>query len=86
MSSISRHASISSFSVNGSPTWTLGRLAADVSSNSCEASTLTPPIPSRPVLEPISTPTLPGSEARPRMSLSFGIIPRHMTFISGFSS
>ena len=48
----SRHASISSFSVNGSPTWTVGRLASLESSNSAEASRLAPWIPSRPVAEP----------------------------------
>src|SRR5258707_1147036 len=33
----SRHASISSFSVKGSPTWTVGRLASESSLNSAEA-------------------------------------------------
>ena len=53
----SRVHSISSFSMNGSPTWTLGRLAgpelpsADWSKVSL-ARTLTPPMPSPPVLAP----------------------------------
>ena len=47
----SRQASSSSFSVNGSPTWTVGRLASESSSNSAEAM-VAPWMPSRPVLEP----------------------------------
>ncbi len=47
----SRQASISSFSVNGSPTCTVGRLACGVSSNSAEAM-VAPWMPSRPVAEP----------------------------------
>ncbi len=49
--------SMRSFSMNGSPTWTLGRFAgpeppsADWSKVSL-ASTLTPPIPSPPVFAP----------------------------------
>ncbi len=48
----SRVHSMSSFSMNGSPTWTLGRLAGPVSSNVSLARMLTPPIPSPPVLAP----------------------------------
>ena len=44
-------ASISSFSAKGSPTWTVGRLSSDASSNSADAM-VAPWIPSRPVLEP----------------------------------
>ena len=47
----SRHASMSSFSVNGSPTCTVGRFSSDLSSNSAEAM-VAPWMPSRPVLEP----------------------------------
>ena len=49
-SSSLRHASISRFSSNGSPTWTLGRLAASASSSPkpADARTDTPPMPSRP--------------------------------------
>ena len=47
----SRQASISSFSVNGSPTWTVGRLASVSSLNSAEAM-VAPWMPSRPVLAP----------------------------------
>ena len=47
----SRQASIRSFSVNGSPTCTVGRLASVSSENSAEAM-VAPWIPSRPVLAP----------------------------------
>ncbi len=47
----SRHASSSRFSVNGSPTCTVGRFSSIVSSNSAEAM-VAPPTPSRPVLAP----------------------------------
>ena len=47
----SRQASISSFSVNGSPTWTVGRLASLSSENSADAM-VAPWMPSRPVLAP----------------------------------
>ena len=57
-------ASMSSFSMNGSPTCTLGpRCSASASSKVALASTDTPPMPSRPVLAPISTTTLPGPAA-----------------------
>ena len=49
---ISSVHSMSSFSMNGSPTWTLGRLAGPSASKVSLASTLTPPIPSPPVLAP----------------------------------
>ena len=48
--SSSRQTSSSFFSVKGSPTWTEGRFCSSVSSNSWLASTLAPPMPSRPVL------------------------------------
>ena len=47
----SRHASSSSFSMNGSPTCTAGRFSADRSSNSDEA-IVAPWMPSRPVFAP----------------------------------
>ncbi len=47
----SRQASSSSFSVNGSPTCTVGRFASESSENSAEAM-VAPWMPSRPVLEP----------------------------------
>ncbi len=45
-------ASIRSFSVKGSPIWTDGRDASEPSSSVAEASTETPPMPSRPVEAP----------------------------------
>ena len=47
----SRQASRRSFSVNGSPTCTVGRRSADVSSNASDA-IVAPWMPSRPVLAP----------------------------------
>ncbi len=86
-SSISRHASMRRFSSNGSPTCTLGRLAASCSSSPkpADASTDTPPMPSRPVVEPNSTARLPTPDARPSTSRSTGSIPRQNTFTSGLS-
>ncbi len=40
---------MSTFSMNGSPTCTAGRLVGPVSSNVSDASTETPPMPSPPV-------------------------------------
>jgi hypothetical protein len=88
-SSSVRQASMSRFSSKGSPTWTLGRLAASSPSSlppkPADASTDTPPMPSRPVVEPSSTATFPTPEARPRTRRSTGSSPRHSTFTSGFS-
>ena len=47
----SRHASISSFSVKGSPTCTVGRFSSLSSSKLADA-IVAPWMPSRPVLEP----------------------------------
>ena len=51
--------SISSFSMKGSPTCTLGRLAGPSASNVSEASTETPPMPSPPVRAPYRMTWLP---------------------------
>ncbi len=80
---------MSRFSSKGSPTCTLGRLAASLGVASAsppkaaEASTLTPPIPSRPVVEPRSTARLPSPVAAPSTRRSMGMTPRHSTFTSG---
>ena len=58
----SRHASISSFSVNGSPTCTVGRLASASSPKSADAM-VAPWMPSRPVLEPTYTIGFPTPDA-----------------------
>ena len=47
----SKQASINNFSVKGSPTWTVGFLSSEFSSNSAEAIEA-PWIPSLPVLDP----------------------------------
>ena len=47
----SRQASISFFSVKGSPTWTVGRFSSEPSPNSALAM-VAPWMPSRPVLAP----------------------------------
>ena len=57
-------ASISSFSANGSPTWTDGRLDGSWSPKVADASTDAPPMPSRPVAEPYSTTRLPDAVGR----------------------
>ena len=62
-SSSSRHASMSRFSSKGSPTCTDGRLASSPSAKPADASTLAPPMPSRPVAEPSSTARLPTPSA-----------------------
>ena len=49
---ISSVHSMSSFSMNGSPTCTEGRLAGPSASKVSEASTETPPMPSPPVRAP----------------------------------
>ena len=56
--------------VNGSPICTDGRFSALSSSRSCEASTLAPPMPSRPVSAPYSTTWLPTPAADARTSWS----------------
>ena len=83
-SSSSEHSS-SFFSVNGSPICTLGRLSSE-SSSSALASTDAPPIPSRPVLAPNSTTTLPTPAAAERISRSVSISPTHIALTRQFCS
>jgi hypothetical protein len=83
----SRSASVHSISflpVNGSPIWTLGRLASEPSSKPCEASTLAPPMPSRPVFDPYSTSRLPAPAAPADCSRSAGRTPTHIAFTRQF--
>jgi hypothetical protein len=82
----SRLASMSSFSANGSPTWTDGRLAALASSNVALARTLAPPIPSRPVVEPKRTTRLPGPGAAARVRWRSSSRPMAITLTSGFAA
>ena len=60
----SRLASISSFSANGSPTWTLAASTGRRPEGGADARTDAPPIPSRPVVEPNRTARLPGPGRR----------------------
>ncbi len=73
------------FSSNGSPTCTLGRLSASASAspNPADASTDTPPMPSRPVEEPRSTATLPTPVARPSTNWSAVRMPSARTLTRG---
>ena len=75
--------SISSFSMNGSPTWTLGRLAGPPSSKVSLASTETPPMPSPPVRAPYSTTRLPVPDAFARCRSSCRRTPTQSAFTSG---
>ncbi len=89
VSSSSRHASISRFSSKGSPTCTLGRLVSSTAPDSpplkpADASTLTPPMPSRPVVDPSRTARFPGPDAIPSTSRSAGSAPMQSTLTSGF--
>ena len=79
-STSSSEHSISFFSVNGSPIWTLGRFESSPSSRSCEASTEAPPMPSRPVSAPNSTTRLPAPAALARCSDSASSRPTHIAF------
>ena len=80
---------MSRFSSKGSPTCTLGRLVSSAAPASsplkpADASTLTPPMPSRPVLDPSNTARLPGPDAMPSTSRSTGNAPMHSTLTNGF--
>ena len=81
---ISSVHSISSFSWNGSPTWTLGRLAGPVDSKVSDARTLTPPIPSPPVRAPYRITWLPAPDALARWICSWRITPMQSALTSGF--
>ncbi len=79
----SRLASMSSFSANGSPTWTLGRLEGSSSVKVALARTEAPPIPSRPVVEPNRTTRLPGPGAAASVRSRSSISPMAITLTSG---
>ena len=74
---------MSSFSANGSPTWTDGRFEGSSSVNVALARTDAPPIPSRPVAEPNSTTRLPGPGAAASVSSRSSSSPMAMTLTSG---
>ncbi len=79
----SSEASMRSFSANGSPTWTLGRLDGSSSVNVALARTEAPPIPSRPVVEPNRTTRFPTPGARASVSSRSSSSPMAMTLTSG---
>ena len=80
---ISSEHSIKTFSTNGSPTCTAGRLAGPEASKVSDARTDTPPIPSPPVLAPYKTTKLPAPAALASLiSLCF-ITPTQSAFTSG---
>ena len=74
---------MSTFSANGSPTCTDGRLAGPSASKVSEASTLTPPMPSPPVRAPKSTTWLPSPVALARCRSSCRSAPTHRALTSG---
>ena len=69
--------------LHAGPLGVVGR-AVLAAAKPAEASTLTPPMPSRPVLEPSSTARLPGPEAMPSTSRSTGSAPMQSTLTRGF--
>src|SRR6478736_5399354 len=74
---------MSTFSMNGSPTWTLGRLDGLVSSKVSDARIDAPPMPSPPVRAPNSTTLLPTPDALARWMSSCRSTPRHSALTSG---
>ena len=74
---------MSSFSANGSPTWTDGRFDGSSSVNVALARTDAPPIPSRPVVDPYRTTRLPGPGAAASVSSRSSRRPMAMTLTSG---
>ena len=79
----SRQHSTSSFSMNGSPTCTLGRLAASPPPNDALASTDAPPMPSGPVRAPNRITLLPAPRAAANRRSSCRITPTQSAFTSG---
>ena len=75
--------SMSSFSMNGSPTWTLGRLVGPESVKVSDARTLTPPMPSPPVRAPYSRTRLPSPEAFARWRSSCRSTPTQSALTRG---
>ena len=70
--------------MNGSPTWTLGRLApSPPPPNDALASTEAPPMPSGPVRDPNSTTWLPGPVAAAAFRSSCRSTPMHSALTSG---
>jgi hypothetical protein len=79
----SRQHSISSFSMNGSPTCTLGRLAESPPPNVALASTEAPPIPSGPVPDPSRMTAFPVPRAAATLRSACRMTPTHNALTSG---
>ena len=83
----SRQHSMSTFSVKGSPTWTLGSFLRPAPDSSPEkvsdARTETPPMPSRPVRAPNRMILLPVPDAKARCRSSTRRAPTQRAFTSG---
>ena len=79
----SRQHSTSSFSMNGSPTWTLGRLAPSLPPNVALASTDAPPMPSGPVRDPNRITLLPVPRAAASFRSWCRMTPTHSALTSG---
>ncbi len=75
---------MSFFSSNGSPTWTDGRLAPELSSKLADARIDAPPMPSRPVEAPRRMAMFPSPEAADSTSWSRFSRPSAITLTSGF--
>src|SRR5205814_7655559 len=85
-STSSSEPSISCLPVNGSPICTEGRFSSEPSPSSWLASTEAPPIPSRPVVAPNSTTTLPVPCALALVTRSAGRSPTHIALTKGLCS
>ena len=75
---------MSSFSANGSPTWTAGRFEGSWAPNDADARTDAPPMPSRPVADPYRITRFPGPGAAARTIASSRTSPIAITLTSGF--
>ena len=74
---------MSTFSANGSPTCTAGRLVGPPSENVSEARMDAPPMPSPPVRAPNSTTWLPAPEALASFRSSWRSTPTARALTSG---
>ena len=74
---------MSTFSANGSPTCTLGRLVGPPAENVSDARIEAPPMPSPPVRAPKSTTLLPAPRALARCRSSWRRMPTLVTLTSG---
>ncbi len=76
---------MSTFSANGSPTCTAGRLVGPPSANVSDARIDAPPMPSPPVRAPKSTTLLPAPFALARWRSSWRSTPTASALTSGFA-